>query len=74
MAHYRTCWISDVHLGTRGSKAAALLEFMKNHEFEKLYLVGDIIDIWPATAAAARASSSGRSTKAAAPRASATGS
>lgn len=46
MARYRTCWISDVHLGTRGSKATALLEFMKNHEFEKLYLVGDIIDIW----------------------------
>jgi len=46
MAHYRTCWISDVHLGTRGSKAAALLEFMKVHEFDKLYLVGDIIDIW----------------------------
>lgn len=46
MARYRTCWISDVHLGTRGSKAADLLEFMKNHEFEKLYLVGDIIDIW----------------------------
>lgn len=46
MARYRTCWISDVHLGTRGSKAAALLEFIREHEFEKLYLVGDIVDIW----------------------------
>jgi UDP-2,3-diacylglucosamine pyrophosphatase LpxH len=46
MAHYRTCWISDVHLGTRGSKARALLEFMRVNEFQKLYLVGDIIDIW----------------------------
>lgn len=46
MARYRTCWISDVHLGTRGSKARALLEFIRCHDFEKLYLVGDIIDIW----------------------------
>lgn len=46
MASYRTCWISDVHLGTKGSKARALLNFIREHEFEKLYLVGDIIDIW----------------------------
>ncbi len=46
MAHYRTGWISDVHLGTRGCKAAALLDFLKDHEFETLYLVGDLIDIW----------------------------
>jgi UDP-2,3-diacylglucosamine pyrophosphatase LpxH len=46
MATYRTCWISDVHLGTKGSKARALLGFIRDHEFEKLYLVGDIIDIW----------------------------
>jgi len=43
---YRTGWISDVHLGTRGSKAAALLEFLRDSEFETLYLVGDLIDIW----------------------------
>ncbi len=46
MAHYRTGWISDVHLGTRGCKAAALLEFLRDHEFDTLYLVGDLIDIW----------------------------
>ena len=46
MADYRTGWISDVHLGTRGCKAAALLDFLRLHEFEKLYLVGDLIDIW----------------------------
>lgn len=46
MAHYRTGWISDVHLGTRGCKAEALLEFLRSHEFERLYLVGDLIDIW----------------------------
>ena len=46
MNHYRTGWISDVHLGTRGSRADALLSFLKETEFETLYLVGDLIDIW----------------------------
>ena len=46
MKYYRTGWISDVHLGSRGSEAAALLEFLKETEFETLYLVGDLIDIW----------------------------
>jgi UDP-2,3-diacylglucosamine pyrophosphatase LpxH len=46
MKYYRTGWISDVHLGSRGSQAAALLEFLKETEFETLYLVGDLIDIW----------------------------
>jgi len=44
--NYRTVWISDVHLGTRGSQAQALLEFLRDLECERLYLVGDIIDIW----------------------------
>ena len=43
---YRTGWISDVHLGTRGSKAGALLAFLRDVEFDTLYLVGDLIDIW----------------------------
>jgi UDP-2,3-diacylglucosamine pyrophosphatase LpxH len=42
----RTGWISDIHLGTRGAKAAALLEFLRTHEFETLYIVGDLIDVW----------------------------
>lgn len=42
----RTCWISDLHLGTRGANAAAVREFLKSYEFDKLYLVGDLIDIW----------------------------
>jgi hypothetical protein len=32
----RTAWISDVHLGTRGSNAALLLDFLREHEFETL--------------------------------------
>lgn len=43
---YRTGWISDVHLGTRGAQAEALLEFLREHEFETLYVVGDLIDVW----------------------------
>jgi len=46
MAHYRTAWISDIHLGTKGSQAESLLHFIKNNDFETLYLMGDIIDIW----------------------------
>jgi len=42
----RTAWISDLHLGTRGSKTGAFLEFLRNHEFETLYIVGDLIDVW----------------------------
>ena len=44
--HFRTLWISDLHLGTPGCQAAALLDFLKHTECETLYLVGDIIDGW----------------------------
>lgn len=43
---YRSIWISDVHLGTRGCKAEFLLDFLKHTESEHLYLVGDIVDGW----------------------------
>jgi UDP-2,3-diacylglucosamine pyrophosphatase LpxH len=46
MSHYRTVWLSDVHLGTRGANASALLHFLRANEFETLYIVGDLIDIW----------------------------
>jgi UDP-2,3-diacylglucosamine pyrophosphatase LpxH len=42
----RALWISDVHLGFSGSQAARLVRFLANHECQKLYLVGDIIDGW----------------------------
>jgi UDP-2,3-diacylglucosamine pyrophosphatase LpxH len=44
--HYRTIWISDLHLGTRGCKSDNLLSFFKNHNCDYLYLVGDIVDAW----------------------------
>ena len=43
---FRTVWISDVHLGTPGCQAQALLDFLKNFESDHLFLVGDIIDGW----------------------------
>jgi len=44
--HYRSIWISDVHLGSRGCQAGKLLDFLKRNESDNLYLVGDIIDGW----------------------------
>ena len=43
---FRTVWISDVHLGTRGCNAELLLDFLCAIECETLYLVGDIVDGW----------------------------
>ena len=42
----RTVWISDLHLGTPGCRADALLDFLRDVECTTLYLVGDIIDGW----------------------------
>src|ERR1700735_4198270 len=45
-SYYRAIWISDIHLGTRACKAGALLDFLRHHIAETLYLVGDIVDGW----------------------------
>jgi UDP-2,3-diacylglucosamine pyrophosphatase LpxH len=42
----RTVWISDLHLGTPGCQAKALLDFLRDVQCDTLYLVGDIIDGW----------------------------
>jgi UDP-2,3-diacylglucosamine pyrophosphatase LpxH len=42
----RAIFISDIHLGTAGCQADALLEFLKTHRSDCLYLVGDIVDGW----------------------------
>lgn len=42
----RTIWLSDTHLGTAGCKAEYLLDFLRHHDCETLYLVGDIVDGW----------------------------
>ncbi|MBN8487441.1 MAG: UDP-2,3-diacylglucosamine diphosphatase [Burkholderiales bacterium] len=43
---YRTLWISDLHLGTAGCQAEALLDFLRLTRCDTLYLVGDIVDGW----------------------------
>ncbi|PZO91125.1 MAG: UDP-2,3-diacylglucosamine hydrolase [Sphingomonas sanxanigenens] len=43
---YRTIWISDIHLGTRGCNAQMLIDFLDRTDSETMYLVGDIIDGW----------------------------
>ena len=43
---FRTLFISDVHLGARGSQADRLLDFLRTHDAETIYLVGDIVDGW----------------------------
>ncbi|MFZ4395125.1 MAG: UDP-2,3-diacylglucosamine diphosphatase [Kiritimatiellia bacterium] len=44
--HCRTIWLSDVHLGWRASEAERLLDFLKNHDADNWYLVGDMVDGW----------------------------
>lgn len=43
---YRTLFLSDVHLGTRGCQADLLLDFLTKFDAETYYLVGDIFDGW----------------------------
>ena len=35
-----------MHLGTRGCNASAVLNFLRETDFDTLYIVGDLIDIW----------------------------
>ncbi|WP_321502488.1 UDP-2,3-diacylglucosamine diphosphatase [Breoghania sp.] len=44
--HYRALFLSDIHLGTRGCQANMLLDFLRVHDAETVYLVGDIVDGW----------------------------
>ncbi|MCE2453285.1 MAG: UDP-2,3-diacylglucosamine diphosphatase [Nitrospinae bacterium] len=46
LVHFRSVFISDIHLGTKTAQPAALLEFLKVVESDRLYLVGDVIDNW----------------------------
>lgn len=43
---FRTLFISDVHLGTRGCQAGMLLDFLSQFDADRIYLVGDIFDGW----------------------------
>ncbi|WP_420151703.1 UDP-2,3-diacylglucosamine diphosphatase [Spirosoma sp.] len=43
---FRTIVLSDIHLGTTGSKAKEATEFLRNYSCQKLILNGDIVDGW----------------------------
>lgn len=42
----RTLFISDVHLGMRGCQAELLIDFLRCHEADTIFLVGDIVEGW----------------------------
>ncbi|MDX3925396.1 MAG: UDP-2,3-diacylglucosamine diphosphatase [Shinella sp.] len=44
--HFRTLFISDVHLGSKAARADFLLDFLRHHEAETIVLIGDIVDGW----------------------------
>ena len=46
MPRVRTLFLSDIHLGTRACQAERLLEFLREHPADELYLIGDIVDFW----------------------------
>lgn len=43
---YRSIFISDLHLGTRGCRSDFLVSFLRSVDCKQLYLVGDIVDGW----------------------------
>jgi UDP-2,3-diacylglucosamine pyrophosphatase LpxH len=44
--NYKTIIVSDVHLGTKGSKSKEIARFLKQFHCDNLILNGDIIDGW----------------------------
>jgi UDP-2,3-diacylglucosamine pyrophosphatase LpxH len=43
---YRSVFISDVHLGTRGCRSDFLAHFLGSFSTDHLFMVGDIVDGW----------------------------
>jgi UDP-2,3-diacylglucosamine pyrophosphatase LpxH len=44
--HFRTVFLSDIHLGTAGCQAQPLARLLRAIRCERLYLVGDVLDLW----------------------------
>ncbi len=44
--HFRSLFISDLHLGSRGCRTQDLIDFLRSHRCDTLYLVGDVFDTW----------------------------
>ena len=43
---YRSIFLSDIHLGSRACQAARLVDFLRDHPAEQMFLIGDIVDFW----------------------------
>lgn len=43
---FKTVWVSDIHLGSKGCSAKEFTKFLDNTKFETLIMNGDIIDGW----------------------------
>jgi UDP-2,3-diacylglucosamine pyrophosphatase LpxH len=43
---FRSIWISDVHLGSKHAQVDALIDFLRRHDSQHLYVVGDFVDGW----------------------------
>lgn len=44
--HYRSVFVSDIHLGAAGARTEAVKAFLEGVSCDYLYLVGDIVDGW----------------------------
>lgn len=42
----KTLWLSDIHLGSKDSQVEHLINLLNSIECEKIFLLGDIIDLW----------------------------
>lgn len=45
-SHRRAVFLSDLHLGSKHCHAAELADFLGTLQCQRLYLVGDIVDLW----------------------------
>ncbi len=43
---FRALFLSDLHLGSRACRSDRLIEFLRHHRADAIYLVGDIVDGW----------------------------
>jgi|GEM_PF-2056101 len=43
--HYKSIFLSDIHLFSRHCKAEILSKFLKEHKSDNLFLIGDILDL-----------------------------
>jgi UDP-2,3-diacylglucosamine pyrophosphatase LpxH len=44
--HYKSIFISDLHLGTSACASDHLNKFLKESKSDNLFLIGDVIDMW----------------------------